>query len=1359
MKSKFDIYQKLPEHKINIKNLINKIILKKKLVTEEVNLLKSESSGPLNELVHTQLKGINSVIRLSEDRDNKNNSNNYKSQETIGTTGSNEEFIKTLKGNTNLLSSKKMELHSSFISKNKGKSKTKNNLLNDPRYVKFMKLKGNQTNNETYQIKIWKPSMVLSSLNLRTARLSNRIKKDSKFRLGKTLIKDLSVIKMDGLANNLKSQNNYTNKEHSSLDLMRASLNNFSKPEIKFSKGKVSLINKTRLLPYLSSADLIDKEKNQSSYINWTSLDKVPALFSNSSGKERRKLKLFKKEGKFWASNWLKKIKIKTMTYKLDDSDKILLSIIKERRMNLSKKFSGIVEPTKIRRGSGFSFINDNLLKNQFIKYKFQHSPSYGIGGELASNSLRVSENIIRKIKGMEQSPEESLKNYLPGGPWRNYKLEEGTNQIFKVQAKGLGIGPVSASHIDFESLHKLLKSFFNTLSSLISLPIIESLPDKLNIRLFYYLKGNRKENKKLRSYKNYVKNSGKLFKEIMLRALISRKVGKESLALFLSNWKLLNNERIFSGPELLKTDNYSPLNLNSMSNKEHINEKLNVHSKSKLDLLDNSLILEPKLISKSINISQPRPGSRETALIAMERLIENLNSDSEFKNLAQQNLLSDFNNSLEFNLNNSENLEINRFKVDVKKDNIELLENLKFIRNNTSVRNTALDFLEELSTEFLKIKIANPISSIVRNSFKRGPINDILREEEKLITLIAQDSNKNESTWDELKLVKKTHLDIQNLLFNLKNSSNLNSNLNIRDSYSKVELEDTKELNNKFNDNSSQLISSIPIRKGFENIKFKKLSEFILKNYLVLYTYPLLVKLNLDKFKKGKTQSINEVGNIENIRGATEVLGEKNSNYLSNLDTNIVSTSINSKVSESLVGPQGVHTCNLYEWKTYNKDFNILERELYSLMKEKNKELISLPLINTKSLHTRALYKKYLTYLIYSIYALYRSYLKTKIIREYLSKLLINYNKVSLDNASYFTNSKLSNHKINTVHHNLIDIFTLDNKLNGKLIEEDLELSLNNNELRTQKASLNKIMTKNKTTHFSTLKLTSLDPNLASVINLLKNTPYAPYAIEAINTISLIFDEKLIDKLPVDHSSINNINSISRTNLVINDLLDREIFDKEILKEYCQDRDLSNINSIINRNNFNYGILGNSGNNITSPRFNQSGAFLEEWENSIFKLNIEKIKIFVKYLEKLFNKSIQLDLTRLHYPYHESNILSQVIGKSSKSRFSKFFRMMKTLEFTASVTQPGAKLYSDTSKIRTLPSLLSGFKVKLAGRLLGDGMRPRFTVRQYQVGTLSRAKIGYKNTSRFTFKNKRGAYSLTVTMGHIFENIKNIRS
>ena len=68
----------------------------------------------------------------------------------------------------------------------------------------------------------------------------------------------------------------------------------------------------------------------------------------------------------------------------------------------------------------------------------------------------------------------------------------------------------------------------------------------------------------------------------------------------------------------------------------------------------------------------------------------------------------------------------------------------------------------------------------------------------------------------------------------------------------------------------------------------------------------------------------------------------------------------------------------------------------------------------------------------------------------------------------------------------------------------------------------------------------------------------------------------------------------------------------------------------------------------------------------------------------------------------------------------------------------------------QNLPSYLSGMNIKLAGRLMTQSMRPRFTVQSHQEGSLARVKVHFTEKSRFTGKNKRGAFSFTVTISHV---------
>ena len=58
---------------------------------------------------------------------------------------------------------------------------------------------------------------------------------------------------------------------------------------------------------------------------------------------------------------------------------------------------------------------------------------------------------------------------------------------------------------------------------------------------------------------------------------------------------------------------------------------------------------------------------------------------------------------------------------------------------------------------------------------------------------------------------------------------------------------------------------------------------------------------------------------------------------------------------------------------------------------------------------------------------------------------------------------------------------------------------------------------------------------------------------------------------------------------------------------------------------------------------------------------------------------------------------------------------------------------------------------MKLGGRILAQKIVPRFTSQTFQEGSLNRGITNFVNTSRFTSKNKKGSYSITISMGHRF--------
>ncbi len=147
---------------------------------------------------------------------------------------------------------------------------------------------------------------------------------------------------------------------------------------------------------------------------------------------------------------------------------------------------------------------------------------------------------------------------------------------------------------------------------------------------------------------------------------------------------------------------------------------------------------------------------------------------------------------------------------------------------------------------------------------------------------------------------------------------------------------------------------------------------------------------------------------------------------------------------------------------------------------------------------------------------------------------------------------------------------------------------------------------------------------------------------------------------------------------------------------------------------------------------------------NKLLNYN-DKLQSLCLNLSKIYKKPVELELDRLHYPYYDSNILSNMIGLISNIVKLRF--IIKKLFTIAKIKKSNKNL----NKYSIKPSYLSGFKIRVAGRLLTQRVVPRLTVKTIQRGTLARGKAQFVNSARFSNKNKRGSFCITVTMGHIF--------
>lgn len=147
----------------------------------------------------------------------------------------------------------------------------------------------------------------------------------------------------------------------------------------------------------------------------------------------------------------------------------------------------------------------------------------------------------------------------------------------------------------------------------------------------------------------------------------------------------------------------------------------------------------------------------------------------------------------------------------------------------------------------------------------------------------------------------------------------------------------------------------------------------------------------------------------------------------------------------------------------------------------------------------------------------------------------------------------------------------------------------------------------------------------------------------------------------------------------------------------------------------------------------------------SFTKLNKIKLDILCQILSYIFKKPVQLELVRLYYPYFDSNIFVNLLSKLIN--IIQVRVIMKRF-FNKAIIKNPIKISKNNLVIK-IPSLLSGLNIRIGGRLLTQRIIPRKTVKTIRKGTLSKGKINFLDESRYTNKNKRGAYTLVVSIGH----------
>jgi hypothetical protein len=207
---------------------------------------------------------------------------------------------------------------------------------------------------------------------------------------------------------------------------------------------------------------------------------------------------------------------------------------------------------------------------------------------------------------------------------------------------------------------------------------------------------------------------------------------------------------------------------------------------------------------------------------------------------------------------------------------------------------------------------------------------------------------------------------------------------------------------------------------------------------------------------------------------------------------------------------------------------------------------------------------------------------------------------------------------------------------------------------------------------------------------------------------------------------------------------------------------------------------------------------------------NVKKFKLLGSLLTKIFKKNIDLQIIKMHNVGLQENIIAKAISENAKfdkssvlikkllrkiaisnASLIQFNKQNKILNHNdliynsnlnniisvpvfknLKIKEQGVKLintlsnskkninlnqlYDQTKKVDILHTnplalgKLVGIKIRIAGRLQKEPIRPKQTVKIITIGSLSKERSNSVNLSSFTSKNKKGTFRVSVKMAHI---------
>nr|WBU10901.1 ribosomal protein S3 [Malassezia sp.] len=172
------------------------------------------------------------------------------------------------------------------------------------------------------------------------------------------------------------------------------------------------------------------------------------------------------------------------------------------------------------------------------------------------------------------------------------------------------------------------------------------------------------------------------------------------------------------------------------------------------------------------------------------------------------------------------------------------------------------------------------------------------------------------------------------------------------------------------------------------------------------------------------------------------------------------------------------------------------------------------------------------------------------------------------------------------------------------------------------------------------------------------------------------------------------------------------------------------------------------------SRGWNKSNFVMNDSENM---LDNKKLLSLVDALSMLFEKEVNLNLTRVHYPYINSKILAKYLVSNAGT--NTFLQFSESILSYPSVS-PSIYVSKDQDMYYALPSYITDIRLELKGRLITEQVIPRVTKKSNRISNqnvnsgsvLSEGGIAsssMQNTvvdySKYNSKNELGTFTLKV--------------